>query len=329
MNTNKKLIAAAVMSLGVSASAWSGDIINFDWNGMAAGGALTDVATFDWAVGNALSIGGSPAGGIKVGDESTLLYQAALSAIRDSANQALFVNGFLGAPHFTVVAGFGETATAAGPDAAFAFNPLNPVNFFKIYANGATPANDLLGTGFTTGTLILDGMVLGAGFTSNFSADVDASGMPVTAIYDQFGIDNYSPGPVFGGPGGYTSIVGSGGTSLNVEIKWVDDKYFTDGLAPGGLLSVAFNTSQKTPFQEANPSKCFINTAGTADCVTVPDLAAINGLNMGPDPVKDFQIQVDGNNSFMKDRNVPEPGSLALISLGLLGFAAARGKKRA
>jgi len=312
MNKCKKVIAAAVLSLGVSAPVWSSDVVQFDYNGAAAGGVLSDVLSFDWSFGNALAIGGNPAGGVQIGTTNTLIYQAALGLIKDSNNQAVFANGLTDPNHrFAVVSGFGEVATAAGPNASFAFDPTNPVNFFKIYANGGTIANDLAGSGFASGSVILSGTVTGVSFTSNFTAD------GTVGQFDQVGVDNY---------GGKLSISGAGGTRLVVQVNSVDTDYFLDGVGPGGILSLEFQTDQKTPFNVANPSQCFVNNTGTADCQIIPNLATINGFNVN-EGLKDFQLQVDGGNSFLRSPQLPEPASLALLAAGLLGLSVTSRKK--
>jgi hypothetical protein len=46
----------------------------------------------------------------------------------------------------------------------------------------------------------------------------------------------------------------------------------------------------------------------------VPNLGTINGVN-GPD----FQFQADSNLSFVSASSIPEPASVILASIGLLG----------
>jgi len=69
------------------------------------------------------------------------------------------------------------------------------------------------------------------------------------------------------------------------------------------------NASDITPFAQQNPSHRFSD--GTNPTV-VPNLGNENGL--GPD----FQTQADANASFDV---VPEPASILLASLGVIGLA--------
>lgn len=306
----KKQILAAGVALLLGSSGAMADPFTFDPTGTpGAGGDITNLGAFDQAPGNALAIGG---GGVLVaGQRITILYQANLNTANSNNNGTpVFLNG-TGGNYFTFVAGFGEViSSGGGPTAGFSFDPTNTVNFFRVYRNSSAGDN-LSGANFTGGNLILSGTINSAGFSGSFNQNVGAG----LQNFDQFNGDSYN---------GFQSIVGSGGTSLNATVSFLDANYFPD-LTVGTTLAF-FNTSIVVPFDTVDPSRAFINNTGTVSAVTAPALGAQNGgAGSGPN----FQLQADGNNTFR--RAVPEPDSLLLLSLGLglVGFLGKRRKQAA
>lgn len=135
--------------------------------------------------------------------------------------------------------------------------------------------------------------------------------------------------------------VGAGASGLYVDTN-------VNGTFDGGTQIADFSLTQGTCeiFISANTGFCFIDldvdfTAGYFTNVNGDDLSTLDsrqtarlvvtvqdilGLDYDYDAVggsQDFQLNHDGNMTF----DVPEPASVAILGLGLLGFAGARRRK--
>jgi len=302
-------VAAAVLALPGLTLAQTTPF-TFDPTGTpGATGDITGLGALDQSPGNALSVGGVAT---TVGGQATLLYQANLGTLNNTAGNPVFVNG-AGGNFFTFVAGFRETFTSIATNggsttATFALASGAP-NFFIMYATSA-PGDNLAGTGFTSGTPILSGVINSTNFSSSFSETVASLGSPVQ--FDQFGTNNYP---------GVTSVIGSGASQFNATITSFNSNYFPT-LSGGSLTLSFFNTSQVTPFAQVDPSARF-SSNGTANGDITANRGAINGVS-GPD----FQFQADANTSFRVSA-IPEPETYALMlgGLGFVGFVARRRRR--
>jgi len=295
----KTMIASSLaLALGMAGAAQA-DLFQFNPTGGGLGaGLINGAAVLDQAPGNDLAIGGVFGGGpLPVGTVIPDLYQANLTAVLGTTSNILFGNG-TGGSFFTFVAGFSEQVIASSAGGGTVTNNFSvlPGGFFKICAQGAL-GNDLAGTGFAcAGSGILSGHAVGGNATQT-------GFVQALAPLDQ------SPNGNNRAP--TQTVTSSGAANLTLVIDSVNAGYFPDLLVGGAITISLTNTSNITPFNQVDPSFLF-SSNGIANG-DVPDaIGATNGIT-GPN----FQFQADANSSFQR---VPEPGTLALLGLGLAGM---------
>lgn len=318
----RKLVVVIAATLLLCAQSTNASVFTFDPDGAGVVAPVNNANTFDWLPGNALSIGSTAAigAGGGIANPFQTLYQAKLGSVLNSASGIINLPGLNSAYEYTIVASIPEfVSLVAGPVSVFglasgasfaAFDTLGRVglipNYIEIYTS-AVNSSSLLGTGFNDGILVLSGSVTSG--TSNFiAADINGNGSFVE-VFDQFG------GPTGTGAfPGYTTLEGTGSTSIAATVSYVNAAYFP-GYTGTGLNLQFFNTSQVDPFQQQAPSLKFSVASGAApiDIGANPanrTTGLVNGTPTGGG--KDFQFQADGNSTLNITQVVPEPTSIAI-----------------
>lgn len=332
-NRMMKYLAAGVVAAGMAmAPATSQADVFFDPTGTGTFGPA--LQGFDWAPGNTLAIGGTTAiQNFLVGSPATgfrVVYQAELGTYDDADP------GFklMPAGQLTIVGGFSERVVDASSTAGNVFATLQFVDtdmdYLEIYFDPTPNADNLAGTGFNDGQLILKADIVAS--TDTLFTVTDPSHVQM----DQFpnaGDDDYAG--TFGPGTTQETVTGNGEATVRAAILDFDPNFFDFDDLEAGFIDVTFlnNIGLQVPYRGTDPSSAFVdgmNTTGIGTAGPAPmfglgagaggSIGTVNGEFFGAGGGPDFQIQTDANQSFDIAEAIPEPASLSLLALGGLGL---------
>lgn len=315
-----KLAFGVALALGLSGAAYAQTIV-FDPDGTAGGFGAVELNAMDPLPGNALAVGAVP---LSVGAAFTTYFQSEISQLLTNGGNIALPTGAAGPFELTLSGALNEVVSNAidttgdgVPDIVTFDHTGGTISiYYDDFSGGTINADGTTGNsglGYADGKLILQATVnpqlLGATYTLQ-NADLDGDGVlePVIEPLDQFGSDDL----------GVDSLVGNGSSSLTADVTFFDPDFF---LTPPDVISLAFDGTFTDPFDSVNPEQ----SVGGQVPQYGPD--NINGLADGG-VVQDYHFETDGNLSFHAQQQVPEPGSLALLSLGAFGLAGIQRRNR-
>lgn len=281
---NKFSLAAVVAACMSTTTAYAGVFTNVDLLNGSGTTLVSNAAYFDEngnSSGAALGIG--PIGSpLAVGQTFTFNYQSNIVAFNDNGGTPITNNGGLNSNYeVTAVASLLERVTYVAADGSSAnFSPIGGT--FSFFYDTNVNADNSTGQGFVDGTEIARFSVLGGG--SSFSTITLTGGTQYDFVI--------------------RDIIGS--------LDFVDANYLV-GLLPGAdgkIDDLHFKSSQNYP-PTFNPTVFFGGTNPDYPEYTVDTCDA----NSTPGSC-DLMLSVDGLTNF----TVPEPGTIALMGLGLLGL---------
>jgi hypothetical protein len=315
--------SAAALPLALAHAQLIPGNINIDPDGGGTDSTIS-VQALDWSQTSVLSLDNIP---LSVGDTFTSLTQAVLGNFQNPSGVSIGGTGLNSAYDWTVTMAFAETVTALtdpngvgfNTHAEFVTDPTAP-SALTIYYDTTRNVDPLAGTGFNDGTPILTATLSNA---ASGDFDVDAGSVPdaggTTEDLDQNGTDDWL---------GQQTLTGRGSTTnVAFSVQTVDNAFFPDVFV-GDILNLSLlygNVDEQLPFNQVDPAQQVWNDLTDAFAAADGTLGEVNALD-GPNSL----FQTDYNNTFLVERATnPEPGTLALLGIGLAAFGGRSLRRRA
>jgi hypothetical protein len=321
-----RTMKSAVLALSATAACVlaAGNPARGDFNFNPSGGAFTPTFTVQglgFGPGNVLSQGSIP---ITPGATTQLFFQTHLTSLTGNTAPSN-VPGLNSSYYITEVGSISETVgtvtTAANgvQTVSFVLNP-SPNNRISIYYTpGAwSNTNDATGTGFVTGSSVEIARLTPTSFiSSTYNDTTSVNGL------QPFNQTN----PPSGNDPNARANAGSGSTTINNSVPIYNTAFFQPPSGTPTLTSSIFKANLSPSFDAIPPSLQFLNPVTSA--VIIPNIGPSAGGGVGAingQTGTDFQLQVSGfTQSFTV---VPEPASVTLIGIGVVGVGALSFRKR-